>query len=166
MGEFAVRHAAGLERILAGVRDLGRFPPAVMAIADELGYLREHEISPAGLLLWSGGIEACTPEIGAPATMRRMAVAGADLQLAHLVEALVGTAVQRAPETPATAVTAVLDDACALVAGPAYRRTVREVLLTWRVGFLPGVLMPTSASPEWIKQGFRAYARALEPMTA
>ena len=32
----------------------------------------------------------------------------------------------------------------------------------WRVAFLPGVLMPASASPEVVKRHFRQYAHALE----
>ncbi|WP_327415106.1 hypothetical protein [Streptomyces sp. NBC_01233] len=136
-----------------------------MAIADELGWLRDHEIVPAGLLLRSGGFEALTPELGRPGPMRRMARMGADLQLAHLMQALVGTGVQRSPRAAAQAVVAVLDvleDACALVAGPGYERSVHEVHLMWRVAFLPGVLLPSSGSPEGIRRGFRAYAHALE----
>ncbi|MEU9177994.1 hypothetical protein AB0C90_14220 [Streptomyces sp. NPDC048550] len=48
------------------------------------------------------------------------------------------------------------------LAAPAHGRSVREVFLMWRVAFLPGVLMPASASPEVVKRHFRQYAHALE----
>ncbi|GGV76885.1 hypothetical protein [Streptomyces massasporeus] len=34
-----------------------------MAIADGLGYLREHEVTPPALLLWSGAVEEIPPRL-------------------------------------------------------------------------------------------------------
>ncbi|MFZ3492923.1 hypothetical protein ACODT5_06750 [Streptomyces sp. 5.8] len=92
MAEFVAIRRTELDRILATVRDIGRLHPTTMDIVDQLGYLREHDIPVTSLLLRSGCIEEFSPELGGAAAVRRMARMGADLQLTHLLHALVGTA--------------------------------------------------------------------------
>ncbi|MEU3771841.1 hypothetical protein AB0F11_01240 [Streptomyces sp. NPDC032472] len=165
VGQFVGERRGELDRILAGVQGIGSFGPETMAILDQLGYLREHEVPATSLLLWSGGIEEVSPDLGGDEAVGRMARMGTDLQLVHLLQALVGTASFRAgaddTEETAARIVEVLS-AAARLAAPAHERTVREVFLMWRTAFLPGVLMPSSASPEAVKRGFRPYAHLLE----
>ncbi|WNO73996.1 hypothetical protein [Streptomyces sp. AM8-1-1] len=39
---------------------------------------------------------------------------------------------------------------------------IEDVFRMWRVRFLAEVLMPSSSSPEGMREGFRVYAHALE----
>ncbi|MDD9376316.1 hypothetical protein M8Z33_06460 [Streptomyces sp. ZAF1911] len=161
--EFVAIRRTELDRILAAVRDIGRFRPETMEIVDQLGYLREHDIPVTSLLLWSGCIEEFSPELGGAEAVRRMARMGADLQLTHLLQALVGTASFRARDVEASAATIVeVLETAAVLGSPAHARTASEVFLMWRAAFLPGVLMPASNSPEAVKRSFRAYAHTLE----
>ncbi|MEU6862328.1 hypothetical protein ABZ924_03455 [Streptomyces sp. NPDC046876] len=165
VGQFAAERRGELDGILAGVQGVGSFRPGTMALLDQLGYLREHEVPPTSLLLWSGGIEAFSPDLGGDEAVRRMARMGCDLQLTHLLQALVGTAAFRAEAGDTGQTAARIVDvlaAAARLAAPAHERTPREVFLMWRTAFLPSVLMPSSASPEAVKRGFRRYAHLLE----
>ncbi|MFE4258389.1 hypothetical protein [Streptomyces sp. NPDC056883] len=164
VAEFVTIRRTELDRILAAVRDIGRFHPPTMDIVDQLGYLREHDVPVTSLLLWSGCIEEFSPELGGAEAVRRMARMGTDLQLTHLLHALVGTASFRAPQdvqANAATIVEVLETAASL-GSPAHARTAREVFLMWRAAFLPGVLMPASTSPEAAKRYFRTYAHTLE----
>ncbi|MGW6979731.1 hypothetical protein ACWGE1_09810 [Streptomyces sp. NPDC054932] len=166
MGEFVARHRGELDRVLDVVRRLGAFRPDTMDILDGLGYLREHDVPAAILLMWSGCIEELTPDIGAPATVRRMARMGADLQTTRLLHALVGVAVFRGSddlEVDAGGIAEVIEAVCPW--GETGRgRSTREVFLMWRVAFLPSVLLPGSNTHGTVKRRFRAYARVLETM--
>jgi hypothetical protein len=64
---------------MEGVRVVGRFSGEVMAIADELGYFRDHEVPAASLLLWSEGTPASpSPRSGwrSPSRCAACAVSG------------------------------------------------------------------------------------------
>ncbi|WP_406332139.1 hypothetical protein [Streptomyces sp. NBC_00203] len=167
VGELVARRQDEVDQLLAAVRALGGFSDAAMAIADELGWLREHQVTAPSLLLWSGCIEEISPhrleELERPTAVRRMCHMGADLQLACFLQALVTAAIaggvdagqgtERVAEALALAV-ALADDAGRSGAADTFR--------TWRVTFLPGILRPDSTAPEGGKAGFRAYAHALE----
>ncbi|MDX3538625.1 hypothetical protein PV721_30640 [Streptomyces sp. MB09-01] len=164
VGAFVARHRGELDRVLDVVRRLGGFHAESMDVMDGLGYLREHDVPPVTLLMWSGCIEEHTPDLGAPETVRRMARMGADLQLAHLLQALVGVAALRGDddvESPAREIAEVIGAVC-VWGGAGGGRSLHEVVLVWRVAFLPGLLMPSSGSPEPFKRRLRAYAHALE----
>lgn len=91
-----------LRCLVEGVRAVGRFSDEVMAIADELGYFRDHEVPAASLLLWSEGITGVPqpPErLEEPELVRRMCRIGADLQLTRLLQALVTAALAAGTES-------------------------------------------------------------------
>lgn len=111
-----------------------------------------------------GGIEELTPDLGAPETVRRMARAGADRQLAHFLQALVGVAALRGGDDVqgrAREIAEVIGAACTW-GGAGRGRSLHEVFLMWRVAFLPGLLMPPSGSAEPFKRRLREYAHVLE----
>ncbi|MFJ3724469.1 hypothetical protein ACIPYQ_18105 [Streptomyces sp. NPDC090045] len=168
VGAFVARHRGELDRVLDVVRRLGAFHAESMELMDGLGYLREHEVPPVALLMWSGCIEEYTPDLGAdpgaPETVRRTARMGADLQTAHLLQALVGVASLRGDddvECRAREIAEVIAAVCTW-GGPGRGRSPHEAFLMWRVAFLPRLLMPSSDSPEPFKRRLRAYAHALE----
>ncbi|WP_314243009.1 hypothetical protein [Streptomyces sp. DSM 40907] len=165
VGGFVARHRRELDRVLDVVRRLGSFHADSMEIMDGLGYLREHDVPPVTLLMWSGCIEEYTPDPGpgGPEAVRRTARMGADLQLAHLLQALVGVAALRGGDTQARAreIAEVIGAVCTW-GGPGRGRSLHEVFLMWRVAFLPGLLMPSSGSAEPFKRRLREYAHALE----
>ncbi|MFK4224072.1 hypothetical protein [Streptomyces sp. NPDC019890] len=165
VGEFVTSHRDELDRILAAVRDIGGFHPETMAIVDELGWHRNHEITVPSLLLWSGCIEAFSPHLEEPAAVRRMVRMGTDLQLANLMHALVGAASSkgRAAEPNSELIIETMGSAAALL-GLDHERAVRDIFRMWRVAFLPNILMPSSKSPEVTKSNFREYAHILERM--
>jgi len=153
-------------QLMAAIRGIGGFSEPAMSIADELGYLREHEVTAPSLLLWSGCIEEIPPrfeELEQPSSVRRMCRMGADLQLSEFLQALVTAAVSggtdaqhgadRVAEALALAVT---------LTGEAGRGGTTATFRTWRVTRLPGILRPDSDAPEQGRRGFRAYAHALE----
>ncbi|MFF4250943.1 hypothetical protein ACFY1L_07035 [Streptomyces sp. NPDC001663] len=164
-----VRHRrAELDRLLELIRETGDFSPVAMGIADELGYLREHEVTAPSLFLWSGGLEAVPSrieELERPQIVRRMCLMGADLQLTHFLQALVTAAIVAGTEVRqgAAMISEMLGIAVDLV-GAAGRSAPAEVFRMWRVVHLPAILRPDSDAPESGKAGFRAYDRALEEL--
>ncbi len=155
-----------VDRLLGMVRAVGDFSPPVMAIADELGYLREHQVTAPSLLLWSAGLEAVPSSIEdleRPETVRRMCRMAADLQSAHFLQAVVTAAVAAGTDVRqgAALITEALGLVCDLVdaaGGP----SPATVFRMWRVAHLPGILDPRGKAPETGKAGFRAYDRELE----
>ncbi|WP_327683181.1 hypothetical protein [Streptomyces sp. NBC_00467] len=165
VGDFVADHREELDHFLAMVRELGDFDAETMDIVDDLGRLRPHEITAPSLLLWSGGIEPVSPDLGEPAAVRRMVNMGVDLQLAHVTHGLVGVAAARGGRAAVEANTVLVLECLRIsagLAGLATERAVEDVFRMWRVGFLPEVLMPSSSSPEGMREGFRVYAHALE----
>ncbi|WP_157857447.1 hypothetical protein [Streptomyces yerevanensis] len=168
VGELVSRRRDEVDQLLAAVGEIGGFSDVAMAIADELGYLRDHQITAPSLLLWSGGIENISPrleELEEPSVVRRMCHMGADLQLVHFLQALVTAAIVdgRDERQGADRVVEALTIAVSL-ADDAGRSTAEGTFRTWRVTFLPGILLPKSSAPESGKAGFRAYARLLEDL--
>ncbi|MEW2807694.1 hypothetical protein AB0929_11350 [Streptomyces massasporeus] len=156
-----------LRCLVEGVRAVGRFSDEVMAIADELGYFRDHEVPAASLLLWSEGITGVPqpPErLEEPELVRRMGRIGADLQLTRLLQALVTAALAAGTESGegAAAVAEVLRVACGLVEPGRAGITSADIRRMWRVAHLPAILHPASDAPEWGKAGYRAYDAQLE----
>ncbi|MFI8894802.1 hypothetical protein [Streptomyces paradoxus] len=167
VGAFLAFRENDLGRLMEGVRVVGRFSGEVMAIADELGYFREHEVSGASLLLWSEGIAGVPqpPErIEDPALVRRMCRIGADLQLTRLLQALVTAALAAGtePGDGAAWIADILRGACRLAEPVDPRTTPADIHRMWRVAHLPGILRPDSDAPEWGKAGHRAYDVDLE----
>ncbi|MEU0371531.1 hypothetical protein ABZ070_14940 [Streptomyces sp. NPDC006283] len=163
VGDFVDRHREVLGHILTGVREIGVFHVETMAIVDELGWHREHEIRAPSLLLWSACIEEFSPRIDEPASVQRMVRFGSDLQLVNLMQALVGTASQRAHNAEAVPdlIIRVVGLAASLV-GMDPERAALDIFRMWRVTFLPQVLVPSSSSPDEIKRNFRNCAQLLE----
>lgn len=176
-----------LRRLLEGVRVVGRFSGAVMAIADELGYFADHDVPAASLLLWSEeitGVPEPPERLEEPELVRRMCRIGADLQLTRLLQALVTAALAAGtePGEGATGIAMILRVSCGLAdpgrAGNTYADpgcggltsaepghtglTPADVHRTWRVAHLPAILHPAADPPEWGKAGYRAYDAALE----
>ncbi|MGW1063095.1 hypothetical protein ACWD4F_01045 [Streptomyces aureus] len=173
VGDFLAPRGEAVARVMAAVRTIGRFDDAVMAVADELGYLREHPVEAPWLLLWSAGItwDPESPEdlayLEDPRVVRRMCRMGADLQLANLLDALVtaGIAARVDAEEGGGLIAEVVRDACELV-DETGRSTPENVFRMWRVARLPDVLRPDSGAPEWGKAGYRAYDAELERLQA
>ncbi|MFJ4619108.1 hypothetical protein [Streptomyces sp. NPDC088812] len=166
VGDLVHGRGDEVRRLLDLVRDIGGFTPAAMGLADALGYLRDHPVTVEWLLLWSRGIEGVpdpVEELERPDVVRRMCRAGADLQLAELVQALVTAALVKAGgeadvRQDAERVAEVLAIAVRLVG----QSTPAAAFRTWRVMFLPDIVRPGSNAPEAGKAGFRAFARVLD----
>lgn len=54
VGGLVDRRRDEVDRLLTTVREVGGFRNASMAIADELGWLLDHQVTAPSLLLWSG----------------------------------------------------------------------------------------------------------------
>ncbi|MCW8379507.1 hypothetical protein [Streptomyces justiciae] len=159
---FVTAHRAELDGLLAVVQAIGDFSPETMRLFERQGGWGDGsgDVTAESLMLHSGCIEEYPPNVDDPLVLRRMLGMGADLQLARLMEGLVGVAVARGPgvERGTTLVVAAMRRAAAL----AVPRSVSDVFRMWRVAFLPGVLRPDSPTPETARTGVRAYAHALE----
>ncbi|MEV5100741.1 hypothetical protein ACFQ7G_18340 [Streptomyces massasporeus] len=167
VGAFLEPRQCDLRRLLDGVRMVGRFSGEVMAVADELGYFREHEVPAASLLLWSEGIAGlpdAVERLEEPELVRRMCRIGADLQLTRLLQALVTAALAAGTgaEEGGEGVAEILRVACGLVEPGRAGVTPADVHRMWRVAHLPGILRPASDAPGWGKAGYRAYDAELE----
>ncbi|MFJ6070018.1 hypothetical protein ACIQFU_04120 [Streptomyces sp. NPDC093065] len=168
VGRFLDDRSEDVGRLLSAVRSVCRFSDSGMAVVDELGRLRDHEVPAAFLLLWSAGVTG-VPEplekLEEPALVRRMCRMAADLQLTLLLQALVTAAVAAGTEADrgAEQIAEVLTIACAL-ADPSGGSTPGLVFRMWRVAHLPGILRPESDAPDEGKAGFRAYDEILDQL--
>ncbi|MFE9027468.1 hypothetical protein ACFYOA_14510 [Streptomyces iakyrus] len=167
VGAFLAPRQEDLGSLMEGVRVVGRFSGEVMAIADGLGYLREHEVSAASLLLWSEGITGVlqpSERLEETALVRRMCRIGADLQLTRLLQALVTAALtaRTGAGEGASGIVEILRVACRLAEPADPRTTPADVHRMWRVAHLPAILRPASDAPDWGKAGYRAYDAELE----
>ncbi|MFF8776908.1 hypothetical protein ACF07W_06540 [Streptomyces sp. NPDC015140] len=168
VGHFLADRSDDVGRLLSGIRSVCQFSDAGMAIVDELGRLRDHEVPAAFLLLWSAGVTGVPQpleKLEEPVLVRRMCRMAADLQLTLLLQALVTAAVAADTDAPrgAEQIVEVLTIACTL-ADPSGRSTPGLVFRMWRVAHLPGVLRPESDAPEEGKAGFRAYDQVLDQL--
>ncbi|CCK29706.1 hypothetical protein BN159_5327 [Streptomyces davaonensis JCM 4913] len=168
LGAFLDDRRDEVDQVLADIHSLCAFGPVFLAVADELGYLRDHEVTSAFLLLWSGGVEGVPPdlsELESPMAVRRMCRAGADLQLTELLDALVTAALpaQTDAKTGARLLTGILSGVTALADGTG-RCTPATAFRTWRTRCLPRTLHPHSGTPESRRAGLRAYERALDAL--
>jgi hypothetical protein len=169
VGELVSSRRGEVDRLLDLVRGIGGFSPATMAIADELGYLREHEVTAPALLLWSGAIEGIPSrleDLERPDVVRRTCHMGADLQMTYFLQALVTSAVVAGGDVRQGA--AKIAEALTIAAGIADatgRSAPALVFRMWRVAHLPGILRPDAGTPEQGKAGFRSYDQALEVLT-
>lgn len=164
--DFVSAHRAELDALLEVVRELGDFSAKTMKMLERQGGWGSDEPRPVtaeSLMLYSGCIEAYPPDTDDPLVLRRMVSMGCDLQLATLMDGLVGAAMMRAPEggTGARLVVSAVRKAAALL-GADPERAVRDTFRVWRVAFLPGVLRPDSPVPGAAREALRAYAHALE----
>ncbi|WP_434594665.1 hypothetical protein [Streptomyces sp. A5-4] len=165
VGSFCMSRQDILDELLLTVRAVGEFDSASMAIFDELGWRRDHEVGWANLALWSGAIEAYSPAIGEPPAVRRMVRMGGDLQLTNLLHALVTAAIVRGPAATRTAplISRILSLAAELLGRPPSESRT-DTFRTWRVVYLPDILKPDSKAPAAGKSAFRAHAHALEDL--
>ncbi|POX55409.1 hypothetical protein C3489_10175 [Streptomyces sp. Ru71] len=158
VGEFLAARRHDLDSVLGGVRSLLQAGDHLAAVADQLGYFREHEVTGASLLLWSGGIAGVPddPELlGEPGLVRRMCRIGADLQLTAFLHELVTAAITVGEG--GERVVGALRGAARLVGGePAH------VHRMWRVAHLARILEPRSDAPGWGRAAYRACDLVLE----
>ncbi len=170
VGGFLAVRSGEVAGLLDGIREVGRFGAPAMAIADELGYLRDHPVTSASLLLWSGavtGVPQPLERLEEPQVVRRMCRMGADLQSTCLLEALTAAAITARvePGEGAERIAGLLRIACDL-ADATGRSSAGTVFRIWRVARLPATLSPRSGAPEWGKAGYRAYDEQLERLLA
>jgi hypothetical protein len=168
--DFLGYRRADVERLLDDIRSVCRFGDDAMAVVDELGWFRDHEVSAALLVLWSAGVTGVpepVSQLEEPPTVRRMCRMAADLQLTSLLQALIAAAVAAGTSARhgAPVIAAVLTTACDL-ADPTGRSAPDVVFRMWRVAHLPGILSPGSDAPESGRAGFRAYDGMLEGLVA
>ncbi|CAL9525300.1 hypothetical protein [Streptomyces sp. enrichment culture] len=166
--DFLAHRRADVERLLKGIRSVCRFGDDAMAVVDELGWLRDHEVPAAHLLLWSAGVTGVPrplSQLEEPSAVRRMCRMAADLQLTALLQALITAAIAAGTDAGhgAPRIAAILTTACGL-ADPAGGCGPDAALRIWRVAHLPGILSPASDAPETGRAGFRAYDRMLEEL--
>ncbi|MGX1561489.1 hypothetical protein [Streptomyces sp. NPDC055506] len=167
VGEFLAHRQDGIRGLMEDIRAIGCFSGDTMAIADELGYFRDHDVSAASLLLWSDGI-AGVPDpverLEESELVRRMCRIGADLQLTRFLHALVTAAIAAGAQAGerATGIAGSLHVACGLAAPAGARTTPTHIHRMWRVAHLPGILGAASRAPDWGKAGYRAYDAELE----
>ncbi|MFE7172461.1 hypothetical protein [Streptomyces sp. NPDC057616] len=171
VGDFLARRQEDVERLRAAIRSLCGFGDPVMAIADELGWLRDHQVSGVSLLLWSGGAAGAPRSLEGlerlddPSVVRRMCRVAADLQLTRFLQGVIAAAVAAGTDVSrgAPKVVEVLDYGADL-AGGSVGRGVRpaEIFRMWRVAHLPGLLEPGSGAEEDDKARLRAYEQALD----
>ncbi|MBB3076396.1 hypothetical protein [Streptomyces violarus] len=162
LGVFVAQRQSDLDRLLDGIRSVCRFSDAAMAIAGELGYLEDHEVSAASLLLWSDGIMGVPDpldRIEEPSLVRRMGQIGVDLQLTRLLQALVTAALAEGTEAGegAAGIAEILRVAGGLAEPAEGGPTPADIHRMWRVALLHGILRPASEVPDWGKAGYRAY---------
>lgn len=168
VGGFLARKRDEMSCLMAGIRSVCRFGDAEMAMADEVGWFRDYEVSAAHLLLWSGGLTG-VPEplekMDEPAQVRRMCRMGADIQLTDLLQALITGAVAAGtePHQGAPRIADILGIASNL-ADPTGRSTPALVFRMWRVAHLSPILRADSDAPVSGRAGFRAYDEALEEL--
>ncbi|NED00296.1 hypothetical protein G3I55_01270 [Streptomyces sp. SID6648] len=163
VAEFAARHREGLNRIALDIQKVENFDSTTMAILDELGWYHDHEITAPSLLLRSGGIEEFSPQLENAESVQRMLRAGSDLQMTHLLHALVGAAVFRneTMESPAPRIVDTVRNAANLLRvdpNDAARLTFRM----WRTAFLPSILMPSTHASVTTRKLYRKLALELE----
>ncbi|MFG2347217.1 hypothetical protein [Streptomyces phaeochromogenes] len=159
-----------LGRLMDGIQEVCRFGAPGMAIADELGYLREHEVTPEFLLLWSAGLTGVPEpleELAEPRVVRRMCRMGADLQLTRFLQDLITAAICAEVEERAGAarIAEILGIAAELVDSSG-RNSPETAFRMWRVAHLPDLLRPDSPAPQWGRAAFRAYDLELERVLA
>lgn len=166
VGDFLARRGKDLGRLMDGIQEVCRFSAPAMAIADELGYLREHEVTPEFLLLWSAGLPGVPEpleELAEPRVVRRMCRMGADLQLTQFLQALITAAIcAEVEERAAAAQIAEILGIASDLADPSGRNSPESAFRMWRVAHLPGILHPYSEAPESGRAAFRAYDHELE----
>jgi len=165
VGVYVTAHQSEVDRLLSGIQRVGAFGEVFLTVLDELGYLRDHEVTGPALLLWSGGVEALPVDVAdleEPATVRRMCRMAADLQLTEFLDALITAALAAGVEAEAGArgVAEVLGLAVGLADGSG-RCSPVSAFRMWRVARLPSRLRPGADAPEWGKAGFRGYERGL-----
>ncbi|MCL7424175.1 hypothetical protein [Streptomyces sp. YS415] len=170
MGDYLARRRSDVERLLEGIRSVCRFSDDAMAIVDELGRLRDHDVPAAYLLLWSGGITGVPQpleRLEEPPVVRRMCRMAADLQLTLFLQALINAAIAAGTEAGRGAphVAEVLATASDL-ADATGRSAPADIFRMWRVAHLPAILSPESDAPESGKVAFRAYDQLLEELLA
>ncbi|MEV5977085.1 hypothetical protein [Streptomyces sp. NPDC052114] len=169
---FVAARRGEVARILELVQEIGDFGAPAMGILDELGYLREHPVEAASLLLWSSGYEEVSPRLEEPDAVRRMSRMAADLQPARFLQALIEAAITRGPDVPQGAeliaealrmATDLLADASDDNSPAAATRTAFRI---WRTTHLAGLLLPTSQAHPEARPLFRAYGHAVDELLA
>ncbi|WP_158070517.1 hypothetical protein, partial [Streptomyces luteocolor] len=147
---FVAARRSEVTRLLELVQEIGDFGAPAMGILDELGYLREHPVEAAFLLLWSSGYEEVSPRLDEPEAVHRMCRMGADLQPARFLQSLIEAALTRGPDVPqgAELIAEALRIATGLLGGAPADDTPaaapRTAFRIWRATSLAALLLPTS----------------------
>lgn len=167
VGEFLEGRRQQWDGLFAAVCSLCAFDgDEARAIADEMGYFRDYDLSAPLLVLWSAGVTGVESlHDPSPSVVRRMCRMAADLQLTEFLDMLVAVALDAGTDaaTGVPQVTEILTAACAL-ADPAGNVTPHDVHRMWRVARLPSVLRPDSPTPDHVKAGLRSYDGTLEEL--
>lgn len=167
VGAFLAGRRQQWDRLFAAVCALCAFDrDEATAIADEMAYFRDYDLSAALLVLWSAGVTGVESlRDPSPPVVRRMCRMAADLQLGEFLDMLVHMALDAGMDAAAGApqVIEILTAAGAL-ADPAGNVTPHHVHRMWRVAHLPSALRPDSSTAEHIKAGLRSYDGTLEEL--
>jgi hypothetical protein len=168
VGDFLTARQDDVERLLDGIRAVCRFSDAAMAVVDELGRFRDHEVPAAFLLLWSAGVTGVPQpleRLEEPPVVRRMCRMAADLQLAYFLQAFITAAIAAGTEARqgAARVAETLGIASDLADATGGSAPL-DIFRIWRVAHLPGILRPDSDAPESGRASFREYDRLLEEL--
>jgi len=168
LAEYVTSRRSGVDRLLGIIRDVGDFSAETMAIFEEQGGWHGDRAATIDelamyMVMYSGFIEEYPPNVDNPAVIRRMFDAGVDLQLATLINSLVGAAMVRGSGVESSS--DLIVDAvrtAGLLIGIDEAGVASDAFRLWRVAFLPAVLRPDSVALESVRGNLREYVRTLE----
>lgn len=152
---FATEVEDELAAILDQVEGLSGISRCEASLFERLGYGAPHEISLAALVMWSCGVAGMSSD-----DVERMVVAGSDIQLSRLVQALIFSAPN--DEVPANSeIIRRILLGCLRILGRSTEHDLSLVLRIWSASTLPAYLSPTSGASAASKEKVRVYARRL-----
>ncbi|MGW3404263.1 hypothetical protein [Streptomyces zhihengii] len=152
---FAVGIEDELAAILDQIESLSRISRCEASVFERLGYGAPHEISLAALVMWSCGVAGMSSD-----DVERMVVAGSDIQLSRLVQALIFSAPSDEVSANSEMIRRILLG-CLRILGRSTEGGLSLVLRIWSASTLPAYLSPTSGASAASKEKVRAYARSL-----
>ncbi|WP_147989510.1 hypothetical protein [Streptomyces sp. t39] len=150
---------AGIEDELAAILDqienLSKISRSEASIFESLGYGAPHEISLAALVMWSCGVAGFSSN-----DVERMVVAGSDIQLSRLTQALIFSAPSEGVAANSEVIRRILLG-CLRILGRSTTGDLSLALRIWSVSILPAYLSPAAGASADSREKVRAYARCL-----